>query len=313
MINYENFEAPQVQIFTATTPTKKSNEPIGINRISIPESHKQYLFTGDDSGVIRIYSISTSGINNTPVCVTSNHTDYISTFIHSSSKNTTIALSGDGSISVYELNKVESKAGPFVKKSDEQDDEFLSGCILKSGKKLLCGSQGGNLNVWGWGTWGDLETRFPGHPDSIDAVLKLDENTVLTGSSDGLIRVVQVQPDKFLGVLGNHEGWSVEGMVFSPDQKVIVSWSHDDTVRVWDATVLQDDDDDEEGEEIDTMALANQAGEGVEMEDDDDEDMEDDEEQWEDMEDSDDDDSDDGGGKPFAKLKTDSEKFFEDL
>ncbi len=33
-----------------------------------------------------------------------------------------------------------------------------------------------------------MSDRFPGHPDSVEAILKIDEDTVLTGSSDGLIR-----------------------------------------------------------------------------------------------------------------------------
>lgn len=40
----------------------------------------------------------------------------------------------------------------------------------------------------------------------MDALLKYDEDTVLTGSSDGLIRVVSLQPNKMLGVLGEHAG-----------------------------------------------------------------------------------------------------------
>ena len=41
---------------------------------------------------------------------------------------------------------------------------------------------------------GDISDRFPGHPSSIDCMLKVDEETVLTGSSDGFIRVVSFFP-----------------------------------------------------------------------------------------------------------------------
>ena len=38
--------------------------------------------------------------------------------------------------------------------------------------------------------------RFPGHPESVDALVKFDESTVLTGSSDGAIRILSVLPNK---------------------------------------------------------------------------------------------------------------------
>ena len=34
-------------------------------------------------------------------------------------------------------------------------------------------------------------------------MLKVDESTVLTGSSDGLIRVVSLMPNRLLGVVGD--------------------------------------------------------------------------------------------------------------
>lgn len=39
-----------------------------------------------------------------------------------------------------------------------------------------------------WGEWEDVLDQVPGHPSSIDAMVKLDEDTICTGSSDGLIR-----------------------------------------------------------------------------------------------------------------------------
>ena len=97
----------------------------------------------------------------------------------------------------------------------------------------------------------------------------------------------------------------MEGIERSEDFRTVCSWSHDEKIRVWDGTLLMDDDE-EEGEEIDTMKIVKEAEEGREEE------SMDDEDDWEDMEDSEEE-SDDGGGKPFAKLKTDEEKFFEDL
>ena len=45
-----------------------------------------------------------------------------------------------------------------------------------------------------------------GHPSSVDAILKYDEDSVLTGCSDGLIRILSLQPNKMLGIIGEHAG-----------------------------------------------------------------------------------------------------------
>ena len=62
-----------------------------------------------------------------------------------------------------------------------------------------------------------------------DCMMKIDESTVLTGSSDGLIRVVQLQPNKVLGVVGDHDDFPVEGMRVSRDGRVLASFAHDET------------------------------------------------------------------------------------
>ena len=75
----------------------------------------------------------------------------------------------------------------------------------RSGKKLVVGTQLGILSLWA-PSRGLLDhiDRIPGHPASVDAICALDRNTVLTGSSDGLVRVVQLFPHKLLGIIGDH-------------------------------------------------------------------------------------------------------------
>ena len=86
---------------------------------------------------------------------------------------------------------------------------------------MVVGTQEGVLDIWSWGKWDDFSDRIVGivmngmkrsHPQSVDCILKLDESTVITGSCDGVIRVVGVQPNKLIGVLGNHQGFPVEKM-----------------------------------------------------------------------------------------------------
>ena len=71
-----------------------------------------------------------------------------------------------------------------------QSDVIIISIFCQNGKKAIVGSQDGVLSLWTWGDWGDYTDRILGHPNSIDTICKLDEDTICTGSSDGLIRYV---------------------------------------------------------------------------------------------------------------------------
>lgn len=122
--------------------------------------------------------------------------------------------------------------------------------LNNSGKKLVVGTQLGILSLWA-PSRGLLDhvDRFPGHPSSVDAICMLDDDTVLTGSSDGLIRVVQLFPHQLLGVVGDHDGMPVECMRLKG--RLVVSLGHGSECKLTDLTPLLDgDDEDDEAEEL---------------------------------------------------------------
>jgi hypothetical protein len=289
------------------------------------------LCAGYENGGIKLWDTRLCGngnMNTKKACVMSwdEHEDYISGFEYDADGTTLLASSADCSVSVIDLRKAtnpQTRSEAF-RKSDDQEDEMLSIVLLKNGRKVMCGTQQGVLAVWSWGTWGDVSDRFPGHPASIDALLKVDEDTVLTGSSDGLIRLVQLHPDKLLGVLGEHDGYPVEKLQFNADRSYVGSVSHDNFIRLWDARLLHDDDNDgdeeddeeEEDQKVPAYAATNNT---TKHESDDD---------WDDVDDGDDDDdkdSDDSGDdsdkeveetandRRSKKLRTENDMFFEDL
>ena len=57
-----------------------------------------------------------------------------------------------------------------------------------------------------------------GHPSSVDALVAFDEDTVLTGSQDGLIRIISILPNSMLGVVGEHGDFPVEALALSHDR-----------------------------------------------------------------------------------------------
>jgi WD40 repeat protein len=300
-----------------------------------PFTQSALLATGDDAGGVRVWDERICGqkkglssANRPHGCVLSwqENEDYISGLEHSDDGHTLLATSADGRLSVFDLRmaRANNNGQKPYRLSDPQDDELLSLKIMKNGRKVVCGTQEGVLSVFSWGTWGDCSDRFPGHPSSIDALLKVDEDTLLTGSSDGWIRVVQIHPDKFLGVLGeDHGGFPIEKLDFNSNRDVVGSVSHDNYVRLFDARVIQEgfgeEDDDEEGGAEPQEPKVQKAAAAGNASDDDWEDMDD-----EDMEDADndsDEDSDDSGDeqaptvndKRKKMLKSDTDKFFDDL
>ena len=296
------------------------------------------LATGDDAGGVRVWDEricgNVSSFNTASKrpqgCVLSwkENEDYISELEASKDGNTLLATSADGRLSVFDLKMARdsTKGGQkSFRLSDDQEDELLSLRIMKNGRKVVCGTQEGILEVFSWGTWGDCSDRFPGHPSSIDALLKVDEDTLLTGSSDGLIRVVQIHPDKLLGVIGeDHGGFPIERLGFNSNRDVVGSVSHDNHVRLWDTTHLKEDYEDGSDDEdatIRQVAAAQKKSTTENGSDDDWEDMDEVDEEDVNSDDDSDDDSDESeneeaqtlNDKRTKRLKTENEKFFDDL
>lgn len=235
------------------------------------------LATGDDGGVIKLWDVRTGS----ETMEYTEHDDFISDFDFDANSKTLVASSGQGTISIYDIRK-----SKMVAMSANQDDELLSICIVKDRRKVVVGSQEGVLNIYSWGDWGDCTDRFIGHPNSIDTICKIDEDTVATGSSDGIIRyepvstpmhvspsesilffsadnifspvrassVIEILPNKFQGIVGEHDDFPIEVIRLSHDKTYLASCSHDDTVRFWDVRYMtsereEEDDDSDEAKE----------------------------------------------------------------
>ncbi|KAF9445042.1 WD repeat-containing protein JIP5 [Macrolepiota fuliginosa MF-IS2] len=170
------------------------------------------LSTGDDEGVIKLWDPR----QREAVRSYTHHFDYISDFLWLEDKKQLLATSADGTLSVMD---VRSKKPKFVAQSEDQEDELLSIVAIKGMSKVIIGTQLGILSVFNRNSgWGDCVDRIPGHPLSIDALCNLPSDlpdidttsTILTGSSDGFVRAVQILPTKLLGVVADHGDWPVE-------------------------------------------------------------------------------------------------------
>jgi hypothetical protein len=109
-----------------------------------------------------------------------------------------LSCSNDGHLGVLDLRK-----GELYAMSDNFEEDLTSMVICKYGKKVLSSTAEGVINILTWDWFGDCNDRIIGHPNSIDTMIKYDEDTVITGSEDGLIRAVSVLPNKIVAILGD--------------------------------------------------------------------------------------------------------------
>ncbi len=179
---------------------------------------------------------------------------------------------GDGHLSAIDIRS--SKASPLAV-SDDQEDELLSIARIKGDAKCVVGSGLGILSIWNRDKgWGDCKLqgfisltlgvdRVPGHPASIDALVGLTPDVIASGSEDGLIRIMQILPQKFreqsrcprlmpVGVIATHE-YPIERMHLDRRGKWLGSVSHDECIKLTDVEDLFEESD-EENEEVGKQA-----------------------------------------------------------
>ncbi|KAL7420308.1 WD repeat-containing protein jip5 [Cryptotrichosporon argae] len=233
--------------------------------------NENLVVSGDDDGVIKFWDPrQTAAIRSY-----AQHFDYISDLHYFDDKRQLVTTSGDAHLSVIDIRS--SKPSP-LHVSEDQEDELLSLAPIKGGQKLLVGTGTGVLTVWDRKRgWGDCVDRIPGHPASVDAIVALTPDIVATGSEDGMVRVMQILPNKFLGVIATHDEYPIERMRLDRRGKWLASVSHDERIKLTDVEDMFEDsdgEDDGEGEADSDNDMGGSEGGGEdEADEDSDEDM----------------------------------------
>jgi len=109
-----------------------------------------------------------------------------------------VSVSNDGHLGVFDLRKKELYA-----MSDNFEEDLPTVTLMKEGKKVLAASADGVINIFSWDFFGDCNDRITGHPGCIDTMIQYDEDIVITGCEDGLLRAVSVLPNKIVAILGD--------------------------------------------------------------------------------------------------------------
>lgn len=184
------------------------------------------IASGDDAGCIKVWDTRQRTCCNTFDA----HEEYISDMTFAPDAMKLLGTSGDGTLSVCSLrrNKVQTR-------SEFSEDELLSVVIMKNGRKVISGTQTGTLLLYSWGCFKDCSDRFVDlAPNSVDALLKLDEDRLITGSENGIISLVGILPNRIIQPIAEHSEYPVERLGFSHDRKFLGSISHDQTLKLWD-------------------------------------------------------------------------------
>ncbi|GAB5373400.1 hypothetical protein AAMO2058_001748100 [Amorphochlora amoebiformis] len=227
---------------------KKGAHSHPINVVKLYDNNT--LLTGDDEGYVRAWDVR-GGMKE--VWGQAEHGDFVSDIMCVEEKKIALVTSGDGTLSSYDMRK-----GNCAYISDSLQEELLCIAMVKKMQKIICGSSGGSLEMFEFGMIGKPEDRFIGHPDSIDSLCNIDDETLCTGSSDGHIRIVSVHPNKMHGILGSHRGGPVECVRHSSNSERIYSCGHDGFLRVWDlegeGDEVKEDDDDFDDDDSDSLS-----------------------------------------------------------
>lgn len=186
-----------------------------------------------------------------------------------------LAAAADGALLAYDLRLPDRPLVTLRAAADEFEDDLLALAVLPAVRRAVAGTMSGAVNVYDL-RFAELQggaddgaahvDRFYGHPECVNAVLDVGDGAVVTASSDGVVRVVDVVGKALLGVLeydggevagGGEEGarrkkgkkrgtglWPIEDMVSvkGVQKPLFALLGHEEVVRFVDGAVLVDDD-----------------------------------------------------------------------
>mmetsp|Transcript_13995 Transcript_13995/g.30736 ORF Transcript_13995/g.30736 Transcript_13995/m.30736 type:complete len:255 (+) Transcript_13995:120-884(+) len=141
-----------------------------INKMLLMSEH--ILATGDDAGEVKLWDLRVGSA----VMEWHLHEDFVSGLVFHEEANVLLSVGGDATLCAYDMRQQKKHY-----RSDEQESELHCIQVIKNGRKVIAGTQDGVILVFSWDQWGDCSDRYPGHPETVDCMYKVDESTVITG------------------------------------------------------------------------------------------------------------------------------------
>jgi len=190
--------------------------------------------TGDEDGFVKMWD---NRQGDTSIMTFKRFDEFVSSFLKMDEHHL-IAASGEGTIQSFDLRQKK----PDIQ-SEMYDGELNCMGTVRSGTKLVVGSGTGPLYLFSKDQYGLHSDQFPGHPDGVNALIPITDNVVITGCEDGNVRAVHLYPHRFLGVIGHHEDeFPIERLDVNTTGEIVASVSHDNRVKFWNVTYLEEMD-----------------------------------------------------------------------
>lgn len=188
--------ATQQTVINVSGTSKSNPHKHGISSVNICSD--VLVSTGDDDGRIVIWDMR----SQKPAFKYHEHADYISQMLFFSEVNQLISASGDTCLGVFDL-----RANGVVDYSEPRKDELSCIAFVPETQDIIAGTANGMLPVWRYNGWRRPYDVYDQHPRDCDCIQTYNDNVVLTGAYDGLIRVLQIHPVKRnLCQLGGNDG-----------------------------------------------------------------------------------------------------------
>ncbi|XP_009866057.1 PREDICTED: WD repeat-containing protein 55, partial [Apaloderma vittatum] len=128
--------------------------------------------------------------------------EYISAMAVDGNGKILLTASGDGTLGVFNV-----KRRRFELLSEPQNGDLTSVALLKVGPdREQCGSSEGTVYLFNWDGFGAASDRFALRAESVDCMVPVTDSIVCVGSMDGVIRAVNILPNRVLGCVGQHLG-----------------------------------------------------------------------------------------------------------
>nr|XP_034959403.1 WD repeat-containing protein 55 [Zootoca vivipara] len=190
----------------------------------------EHLFaTGDDRGELKVWDLR----KGTSFMEMKQHEEYISGMAVDGNKKLLLTTSGDGTMGVFNIRRRR-----FELLSEPQNGDLSAIALMKRGKKVACGSSEGTIYLFNWDGFGATSDRFALKAESIDCMVPVTESIVCTGCTDGVIRAVNILPNRVIGSVGQHVGEPIEQLAKCHNGPFLASCAHDQKVKFWDISSL---------------------------------------------------------------------------
>jgi len=231
------------------------------------------FFLAADSGALYLYDVRANGaLDARPAQTMHPHDDYVSSIValppsatSSSGLPKQIVCTGGTTLAVVDIRR------GVLAKSEDQDEELLSGCVVQGlskrgtnvGSKVVIGGGNGVLSLWERGVWDDLDERIildkgPHGGESIDVLAEIPDERdivmpgggkgVVAGMGNGMIVLTEVGGQNgIVDVFRHDEVEGVVGLGFDVAGRMITGGGS--IVKVWREKDEEEEEDEEDDEE----------------------------------------------------------------